>query len=47
MYRSAHNFRDPHAFVPERWLGNEKFAGDRKVALQPFSVGSRDCLGKK
>jgi len=47
MYRSARNFRDPHAFVPERWLGDEKYAGDRKAALQPFSVGPRDCLGKK
>ncbi|KAJ8117186.1 hypothetical protein OPT61_g1560 [Boeremia exigua] len=46
MYRSARNFRDPLVFAPERWLGDERFVDDRKTALQPFSVGSRDCLGK-
>lgn len=47
MYRSARNFRDPNDFIPERWLGDERFADDCKMALQPFSVGPRDCLGKK
>lgn len=47
MYTSPLNFKEPMSFAPERWLGDAKFASDRKAALQPFSVGSRDCLGKK
>ena len=47
MYISPLNFKEPMSFAPERWLGDEKFASDRRAALQPFSVGSRDCLGKK
>lgn len=47
MYTSPLNFKEPMSFAPERWLGDEKFDSDRRAALQPFSVGSRDCLGKK
>lgn len=47
MYTSADNFVDPLRFMPERWLGDERFAGDKRAAVNPFSVGSRDCLGKK
>lgn len=47
MYTSERNFKDPTSFIPERWLGDERFADDERTALQPFSVGSRDCLGKK
>ena len=47
MYVSPLNFKDPLDFVPERWMGDERYAGDRKAALQPFSNGARDCLGKK
>ncbi|KAF2111659.1 cytochrome P450 [Lophiotrema nucula] len=46
MYTSELNFKDPLSFVPERWLGDERYANDDKHALQPFSVGPRDCLGK-
>ncbi|KAF1980466.1 cytochrome P450 [Bimuria novae-zelandiae CBS 107.79] len=46
MYTSASNFKDPHSFVPERWLGDPRFEGDKRHALQPFHVGPRDCLGK-
>lgn len=34
-------------FIPERWLDDPRFAGDAKRALQPFSVGPRNCIGKK
>jgi cytochrome P450 len=44
-YHSAENFRDPDKFVPERWLGDERYKDDRKKALQPFSLGPRNCLG--
>jgi cytochrome P450 len=47
-YTSKRNFKDPLEYVPERWIpSNERYASDRKEALQPFSKGSRDCLGKK
>lgn len=44
---SARNFTDPDAYVPERWLGEEKFAGDKREGVNPFSYGPRNCLGKK
>ena len=47
MYTSADNFVDPLRFIPERWLGDERFVDDRRAAVNPFSVGTRDCLGKK
>ena len=46
-YHSHQNFFDPSAFVPERWLGDPRFALDKKDVLQPFSVGARNCIGKK
>ncbi|TVY20410.1 Cytochrome P450 monooxygenase aclL [Lachnellula arida] len=44
--RSARNFAEPDSFRPERWLGDERFASDKKDAFQPFSTGARNCLGK-
>jgi cytochrome P450 len=44
---SERNFRDAGTFVPERWLGDEKYAGDKREAFNPFSFGPRNCLGKK
>lgn len=48
MQRMASSFHRPDDFVPERWLANAppEFASDRKAAMQPFVVGSRDCLGR-
>ncbi|KAF3483151.1 cytochrome P450 CYP3/CYP5/CYP6/CYP9 [Arthroderma uncinatum] len=43
---SAQNFKDPNKFVPERWLGDERYKNDCKKAYQPFSYGPRNCLGK-
>lgn len=45
-FHSESNFKDPEAFIPERWLGDERFASDKKEALQPFGMGPRGCLGK-
>ncbi|KAF6234906.1 hypothetical protein HO173_006836 [Letharia columbiana] len=45
-YHSHHNFSNPSAFVPERWLGDPRFDSDKKDVLQPFSVGARNCIGK-
>lgn len=47
MYTSPDNFKRPQEFVPERWLGDKEFEDDQRHALQPFSMGTRDCLGKK
>lgn len=47
MHTSRAHFRDPHRFLPERWTGAPEFADDKRAAVQPFSVGPRDCLGKK
>lgn len=43
------NWTEPEAFAPERWLpeGQDHFSSDRKEALNPFSYGPRNCLGKK
>lgn len=46
MYFSEKHFKDATSFVPERWTGDERYANDQRAAVQPFSVGSRDCLGK-
>ena len=44
-YHSPSNFRDPDDFVPERWLGDEKYKNDRKDVFRPFSTGPRNCIG--
>ncbi|KAJ4373726.1 hypothetical protein N0V86_007869 [Didymella sp. IMI 355093] len=45
-YRSARNFKNPDSFAPNRWLGDAEYAGDRRAVLQPFSMGSRNCIGQ-
>ena len=45
-YRSSRNFKDPNDFVPERWLGDDRYKLDRREILQPFAMGPRNCLGK-
>ncbi|RHZ60721.1 cytochrome P450 [Aspergillus thermomutatus] len=44
-YHDPENFKRPYEFIPERWISDE-FASDNKAALQPFSFGPRNCLGK-
>ncbi|KAL1606170.1 hypothetical protein SLS60_003571 [Paraconiothyrium brasiliense] len=44
---SMRNFKDPDVYVPERWLGDEKYVNDNRDAMNPFSFGPRNCLGKK
>lgn len=47
MYRDPANFTLPDSFIPERFLGDDRFANDQKEVFKPFSYGPRDCLGKK
>ncbi|KAI4152136.1 MAG: hypothetical protein L6R39_001887 [Caloplaca ligustica] len=47
-FQSSDNFTDPSSFIPERWLPEapERYRSDNRPALQPFSMGPRNCLGK-
>ncbi|KIW05052.1 uncharacterized protein PV09_04207 [Verruconis gallopava] len=42
---SSTHFRSPDEFLPERWL-DPAYSSDVKKAVQPFSAGPRNCLGK-
>ncbi|KAI1821981.1 putative cytochrome P450 monooxygenase [Xylaria intraflava] len=37
---------EPERFAPERWLGDPKYKDDQLDAMQPFSVGPRNCIGR-
>lgn len=39
-------FENPHDFVPERFLENEKKSVKKFDEMIPFSVGKRSCLGE-
>lgn len=41
---SASNFHRPNDFLPSRWLDEKR--GDLKEASQPFSLGTRGCIGR-
>lgn len=45
-FRSELNFKHPDTFAPSRWLGDEEYAKDRRSVFQPFSMGSRNCIGQ-
>lgn len=44
-YQPYSFLRNPDIFVPERWLGDPEYKDDNRSAHQPFSVGTRNCLG--
>ncbi|KAK8103395.1 cytochrome p450 [Apiospora kogelbergensis] len=44
MYHSTQNFKNPFEFNPDRLLDTN--ITDNMKALQPFSVGPRDCIGR-
>lgn len=46
-HRSAANFKRPDSFIPERFMGASEFESDNRNAVQAFSVGPRNCLGRK
>ncbi|KAK0637632.1 putative sterigmatocystin biosynthesis P450 monooxygenase stcF [Lasiodiplodia hormozganensis] len=49
VHRSEENFARPDEFIPERWIDGdqEPWKNDRREALQPFSFGPRNCIGRK
>jgi len=47
MNHSRENWTEPERFRPERFLDSDLFPNDRREALQPFSVGPRNCIGRK
>ncbi|KAL6859545.1 cytochrome P450 [Trichoderma novae-zelandiae] len=46
MFHFPDFWTQPNDFVPERWLGDPRFANDQKKIFTPFSVGPRVCIGK-
>lgn len=45
IQRNPKYFHDPAIFSPERWIDPE--CKDNLAASQPFSIGSRACVGKQ
>lgn len=43
--RDPKHFRDPDAFVPQRWLSRSE--GSHPYASVPFGVGKRSCIGRR
>ncbi|KAM3067383.1 hypothetical protein ACMFMG_005260 [Clarireedia jacksonii] len=46
VHHDPNSFTLPDSFVPERWLGDERFKNDRLDAVEPFSAGPRNCIGR-
>ncbi|CAK7201696.1 hypothetical protein SEUCBS139899_004405 [Sporothrix eucalyptigena] len=46
MNHNDEYWEDPYMFKPERFLDGTKHEKDRMEALQPFSVGPRNCIGR-
>lgn len=46
-YHCSRNFKNPFDFEPTRWLGDPRFDSDRRDIVKPFSIGPRNCIGKK
>lgn len=40
------NFTNAHSFIPERWIDSDKYHRDKQAAMQPFSIGPRNCIGQ-
>ena len=46
-YHYSANFKKPFEFHPERYQGDPEFASDKLDVVQPFHLGTRNCIGKK
>lgn len=47
MYRNPAYFVNPEDYVPERWSGEGQYKDDCLTAVQAFSYGPRNCIGRK
>ncbi|KAF7911815.1 hypothetical protein EAE99_010997 [Botrytis elliptica] len=48
LFRNELYFKEPHRFMPERWLDNdEESLSLARMAFKPFSVGPRHCIGQR
>ena len=47
LYHSDKNFKQPFDYHPERFLHDPVFVQDKLDVIQPFSVGPRNCIGRK
>ena len=45
-FMSPTHFKNPREFHPERWLNDAKYETDHLDAVEPFSYGPQNCLGK-
>ncbi|KAI1399693.1 cytochrome P450 [Hypoxylon fuscum] len=39
-------WKDAEKFAPERWMEDPAYKDDRLDAMQPFSIGARNCIGR-
>ncbi|TLD11633.1 hypothetical protein PspLS_11520 [Pyricularia sp. CBS 133598] len=39
VHHDPNSFTLPESFIPERWLGDERFKNDRRDAIEPFPPG--------
>lgn len=47
IHRSPHNFEEPDAFRPDRFLAPERERKHHRYSFIPFSGGARDCVGRR
>ena len=45
-YRNPRNFSSPDEFLPHRWIDHSAFEKHDADVFHPFSIGSRNCIGK-
>ena len=46
-FHDPRNFGRSDDFIPERWMGGNEWAWEHREVVQAFSVGARNCIGKK
>ncbi|OAP62566.1 hypothetical protein AYL99_01793 [Fonsecaea erecta] len=46
MHHDPRYFEEPFEYKPDRWLANDKAIERARSVFNPFSIGSRACLGK-
>ncbi|KAK3874427.1 hypothetical protein Pcinc_020632 [Petrolisthes cinctipes] len=46
IHTDTRYWKDPHQFLPERWLDDKGCFSTKKEGFLPFSVGKRQCVGE-